>query len=56
MNPQEVIPENHPSEPTVAPQEKTIRVVPATLADIPESKDADRTDDDIDLVVFRCRD
>lgn len=56
MNPQEVIHETHPSEHTVATQEKMIRLVPATRADIPESEDADRTDDDIDLVVFRCRD
>jgi|GEM_PF-5038679 len=54
MNTQELFQETVPPSCEVAPREMSIRVVPITAEDTPENES--RQDDDIDLVVFRCRD
>jgi hypothetical protein len=54
MNSQELFQETVPPVCEVAPRKKSIRVVPITAEVTPE--DENRQDDDIDLVVFRCRD
>ncbi|MCG6868512.1 MAG: hypothetical protein LJE91_07220 [Gammaproteobacteria bacterium] len=56
MNSQELFQETVPSGCEVAPREKPIRIVPVITVNTPENEIENRQDDDIDLVVFRCRD
>lgn len=56
MNSQELLQETVPSSCKGAPREKPIHIVPVTTVNTPENEIENRQDDDIDLVVFRCRD
>ena len=53
---QELIQEMVSLDCKVAPREKPIHMVPVTAVETPENEIENRQDDDIDLVVFRCRD